>query len=346
MPYPAARLLARAALVGALCAVTVTPAATASAAPTPTPPGSARPNGLAATPSPALSATSRADLARQLDQASQELEVVIEQFNGLQAKLGSTQAQSAQAAAAAVPLRLATEAMRARLGTVAAGLYRQLGVQAATLLSADSMGTLVEQLTTYEHLAFQWRAQLAELTGAQARYEAQQRSLDTLATTQRAEQAALAAKKATIEAKLTGLKQLRQQFYGTSAVRGPAADTFVPPPQPGAAGAAVHFAYAQIGRWYQWGAAGPTTYDCSGLVMASWRAGGVSLPHNAAMMWRSVHHLNKDQLQPGDLVFYYRDIHHVGIYIGGGRIIHAPTYGQSVTIAPVTEAPVYGYGRP
>ena len=335
MPYTASRLIARAALVGVLSAAALTPAVAAHAAPSPAP-----------SPSPSPGATSRADLGQQLNQASDELEVVIEQFNALQVRLAGTQAQSAQAAAAAVPLRQATDAMRARLGVVAAGLYRQAGSQAAALLSADSMRTVLEQLTTYENLGHQWRSQLAELTGAQQRYEAQRRSLDLLAATQRTEQAALAAKKATIEAKIVGLKQLRQRFYGTSAVRGPAADPYVPPRQPGSAGAAVRFAYAQIGRWYQYGASGPSSYDCSGLVMASWRAGGVALPHNAAMMWHAVNHIPAAQLQPGDLVFYYRDIHHVGIYIGAGRIIHAPTYGQSVTIAPVTEAPVYGYGRP
>ena len=109
---------------------------------------------------------------------------------------------------------------------------------------------------------------------------------------------------------------------------------------------AIRFAYAQLGKPYQWGAAGPDSYDCSGLTMASWRAAGTNLPHSAALQWAVVAHEARDQLAPGDLVFYFGNIHHVAIYIGEDKVIHAPTYGEDVTIAPIDHAPVFGYGRP
>ncbi len=80
--------------------------------------------------------------------------------------------------------------------------------------------------------------------------------------------------------------------------------------------------------------------------MASWRAAGVSLPHSAALQWAQLAHVSRSQLEPGDLIFYYRDIHHVAIYIGDDKMIHAPTYGEAVEIAPIDNAPIYGYGRP
>ncbi|OLB74934.1 MAG: hypothetical protein AUI14_22360 [Actinobacteria bacterium 13_2_20CM_2_71_6] len=80
--------------------------------------------------------------------------------------------------------------------------------------------------------------------------------------------------------------------------------------------------------------------------MASWRAAGVSLPHSAALQWATVAHVSRDQLEPGDLVFYYGNIHHVAIYIGDGKVIHAPTYGEDVVIAAVDHQPVHGFGRP
>ncbi len=79
--------------------------------------------------------------------------------------------------------------------------------------------------------------------------------------------------------------------------------------------------------------------------MASWRSAGVSLDHSAARQWGQVTHVSRDQLQPGDLVFYYSDIHHVALYVGGGRVVHAPTWGHTVTTAPIDIDPIHGYGR-
>ena len=123
-------------------------------------------------------------------------------------------------------------------------------------------------------------------------------------------------------------------------------DRYVPAYQPGPAGVAIRYAYAQLGKPYAWGAAGPDAFDCSGLTMASWGAAGVSLPHSSTLQWAQVAHVSRGQLQPGDLVFYYGNIHHVAIYIGDDKVIHAPTYGEDVTIAPIDHAPVFGYGRP
>src|SRR6266542_3852787 len=103
--------------------------------------------------------------------------------------------------------------------------------------------------------------------------------------------------------------------------------------------------YGQLGKPYQWGADGPGSYDCSGLTMAAWRAAGLSLPHNAAMQWRSIPHISRSVLRPGDLVFYY-NLGHVAIYVGNNQVIHAPTFGDHVKISSVDMARPYGYGRP
>ena len=100
----------------------------------------------------------------------------------------------------------------------------------------------------------------------------------------------------------------------------------------GAAQTAVNFAMAQLGKPYQWGASGPGSYDCSGLTMAAWRAAGVSLPHSAADQYNYGTHVSRSQLQPGDLLFFYQPIGHVTIYIGGGKMVSAPTTGQNVKI--------------
>lgn len=105
-----------------------------------------------------------------------------------------------------------------------------------------------------------------------------------------------------------------------------------PAPHPGAA-AAVAFARAQLGKPYRFGAAGPDAYDCSGLTMAAWAAAGVRMPHYSGAQARLFPKVTWDQLRPGDIVVFYPDYHHVGIYIGGGQMIHAPHAGAVVSIA-------------
>ena len=101
----------------------------------------------------------------------------------------------------------------------------------------------------------------------------------------------------------------------------------------GPAGAS-QFALAQVGKPYVFGAAGPGAYDCSGLTMAAWRAAGVSLPHSAADQYNYGHHVSRDQLEPGDLIFFYQPIGHVTIYIGNGMMVSAPTEGEPVVGRP------------
>ncbi len=97
---------------------------------------------------------------------------------------------------------------------------------------------------------------------------------------------------------------------------------------------AINFALAQVGKPYVWGAAGPSSYDCSGLTMAAYRAAGISLPHSAAAQYNYGHHVPYSDLQPGDLMFFYQPIGHVTMYIGNGLMISAPTSGEDVKVIP------------
>ncbi|WP_405397550.1 NlpC/P60 family protein [Streptomyces microflavus] len=106
------------------------------------------------------------------------------------------------------------------------------------------------------------------------------------------------------------------------------------------------FARAQIGKPYVWGAAGPSSYDCSGLTQAAWREAGVTLPRTT---WDQVEvgtRVATSDLQPGDLVFFYDDISHVGIYKGDGMMIHAPKPGANVREESIYYMPIYGSVRP
>ncbi|WP_328322468.1 NlpC/P60 family protein [Kribbella sp. NBC_00382] len=103
-----------------------------------------------------------------------------------------------------------------------------------------------------------------------------------------------------------------------------------PVPASGRAAAAVEAAMNQLGDSYVWGADGPSSFDCSGLTMYAWGKAGVSLSHSSKAQYGEGRHISRGDLQPGDLVFYGSPIHHVGMYIGNGRMVHAPNPGKPV----------------
>ncbi|MGI5458344.1 NlpC/P60 family protein [Streptomyces sp. CA-249302] len=113
----------------------------------------------------------------------------------------------------------------------------------------------------------------------------------------------------------------------------------------GAAGKAVDFAMAQIGKPYVWGAVGPSSYDCSGLTSAAWAAAGHPIPRTSQAQWQGLTRVGLSSARPGDLIIYY-DATHVGMYIGGGQIVHAPRPGRTVTTAPAASMPILGVVRP
>ncbi|MEE1809789.1 C40 family peptidase [Streptomyces sp. BE133] len=109
---------------------------------------------------------------------------------------------------------------------------------------------------------------------------------------------------------------------------------------------ALAFAAAQIGKPYVWGATGPSSYDCSGLTQAAWKAAGVGIPRTTWDQVKTGTRIATADLQPGDLVFFYDDISHVGIYKGDGMMIHAPKPGANVREESIYYMPIYGSVRP
>ena len=112
-----------------------------------------------------------------------------------------------------------------------------------------------------------------------------------------------------------------------------------------AAARAVQTALKELGRPYRYGALGPSTFDCSGLTKFAYSAAGISLPHSAAAQYQSGRRVNRNQLQPGDLIFW-RGLDHVGLYIGNGKMVHAPRTGEVVTIISIDQGGYLGAVRP
>jgi cell wall-associated NlpC family hydrolase len=120
-----------------------------------------------------------------------------------------------------------------------------------------------------------------------------------------------------------------------------------PPATSGNVQAVLDAAYSVIGTPYQWGGSSPSTgFDCSGFTMWAWSHAGVSLPHSSAAQYSAVPHVERADVQPGDLLFFYSPISHVAIYVGGGRMIHSPHSGESVQVVAVYWQYFTGASRP
>jgi cell wall-associated NlpC family hydrolase len=183
-----------------------------------------------------------------------------------------------------------------------------------------------------------------ELSGLVAA-EAQRRAADEA----RKAQTALAARQARDTAARSQPAPARAARPGTNTkpTKGSPVEPSGPPPGPPAAGASAAVAKAkeQIGKPYQWGGAGPDSFDCSGLTMFSWRAGGRSLPHGSSAQWGATTRVSISALQPGDIVFYGSPIHHVGLYVGNGQMIEASETGTPVRYAGIYRSDLVGAGR-
>jgi cell wall-associated NlpC family hydrolase len=144
---------------------------------------------------------------------------------------------------------------------------------------------------------------------------------------------------ATEKATLASLTVPQQQTVVSNSIgaNGSSAPQQYSGPTTTQAGKAVAFAYAQLGKPYQWGATGPGSYDCSGLVQAAWAAAGVTIPRDTYQQWAALPHIATSAIQPGDLLFY-DGIGHVAMYVGGGYIIDAPQTGMVVQKLPMNDS--------
>jgi hypothetical protein len=283
-------------------------------------------------------------LDQRLATAAQKLEVVVEQYNGLRVERRLSAGRAEAIRARIAPLERVAAERDGEVAAVAAAAYRAgTGTPILGLLAAGSPDELAQRLALLEHLGRGRNRVVEQLNQVTAALSAARGELARLTARHAAQGAQLTRQKKSIEAEIVRLNVLRG---------GPVADVALPKAiplpslRPGAATAAVRFAYAQLGKPYRWGGSGPGGYDCSGLTSSAWRSAGVTLPHNARAQWGSVRRIGRAQLQPGDLVFYYADIHHVGLYVGGGRIIHAPQEGERIRFDRFDYQPIHGYGRP
>ncbi|MBM0236754.1 C40 family peptidase [Micromonospora sp. ATA32] len=306
---------------------------------------------LVAPASVARAEPSVAELTKQIEKSSTELERVVESYNKLNEDIRSNKATAARLQARIGPLEAQTEQSRADVGELAVSAYKTGGLRTAeALLEHGGSSTLMERLGTIGQLTRQRQERINGFTTNQRKLLGEKARLDVTLAREAAQARELSAAKKKIEKDLARLYEMRRQAYGRateaparrSVSSGAANSGGSAPAVSGQAGVAVRYAYGALGTPYVWAADGPDGYDCSGLTMAAWRAAGKSLPHNTTMQWNTVTHIGRGSLKPGDLVFYSG---HVALYVGGGQVIHAPTFGRNVEKRAMDLMPPYGYGR-
>jgi cell wall-associated NlpC family hydrolase len=221
----------------------------------------------------------------------------------------------------------------AQANNVVAGAFRK---QAHELLAAEQ-----GDLKAATHLKLAVEAAVAQ---QQAYVQASQSKRNSLASQLATQKAHVSALKSARQAALAAEAAAAAARAAAAAAASQQSSTQAPSwaPSSGASATqgdiAANWALSQIGKPYQWGAAGPGTYDCSGLTMEAWAQAGVALLHYTGYQWEEGPHVSLDDLEPGDLLFYATDnsdpatIHHVGIYIGNGEMVDAPYTGAFVRI--------------
>ncbi|HEX9122817.1 MAG TPA: NlpC/P60 family protein [Actinomycetota bacterium] len=308
------------------------------------------------------------DARARLEALNQHLSLLDEQINQERIKLAEIQSNLAEVRRQKATAEATASKAVADLNARAATAYQGVGSELELLLGAESFSDFSDRLEFMGSLA-QSDADLAT-TASTAKQQAAW-AADQLGKALQEEQSTLGSlhqKETEIQAGIAEAQSLYQrlnkQWHDAVAAQRAAAaaaaavqtTNFVtvrpppggPPPAPNAnAQAAIDAAYSVIGTPYVWGSADPSVgFDCSGLTMWAWAHAGLSLPHSSAMQYAVLPHVAQSDLQPGDLVFFYSPISHVGLYIGGGNMIDANHPGDVVNIRPVEWSVFVGAARP
>jgi cell wall-associated NlpC family hydrolase len=301
-----------------------------------------------AAPEPTISQVRHrlAELKSQQDRAIQAYDQAVQSLVGARRRLVQAQREVGKA-------RTQWAAVHTQIAQIAAAAYENsyLNMTAfgALLTNPDPQAALSE-VPLLQHLSSDQAGELSRVIAAARHYAAARRTARrteaavTALAQQRLQQqkaiiATIATQKALL-AHLTARQQAalrrqealqRQAALRRQAARSAAGTTTATYTGPTStqAGKAVAFAYAQLGKPYVWGATGPASYDCSGLVQAAWASAGVAIPRTTYEQWAALPHVPMSAIQPGDLIFFDQ-IGHVAIYIGNNMIIDAPQPGQFV----------------
>jgi cell wall-associated NlpC family hydrolase len=298
-------------------------------------------------------ATTPEQATQMVAEASHQLEVVTEQLNTAKVHLDEQQAAATQAQQVAAAAQEQLDALDGQIRQIARSAYTSDGLtQIDVLLTSDSAEDFLSQLGTLDAIAGHTNDLVAEVSVASDAAEQARTDADEAATEAQKAYDDIAAQQADLEDQIA---DYQAQYDALTAAQRDVVNTAhggqsLPVPSgviapSAAAQVAVDTAMAQIGDPYVWGAGGPNAFDCSGLTQYAYSAAGVALPHSSSMQSQMGMSVSRDQLQPGDLIFFYSPVSHVGMYIGNGQMVHASTSGQPVKVASIDSMGSYNSAR-
>ncbi|MFD0074193.1 NlpC/P60 family protein [Streptomyces sp. NPDC127166] len=340
------------AAITVICALTVlaSPALTlqASAAPLPPPP-----------PKKSLE-----EVREEIDDLYRKAAVATDAYNLAEEKTKEQSAEIVRLARMIVDGREKIEDLKARAGAQARAQYRNGGLpDGAQLVLTNDPQLFLDATGRLKAGAKATSDLLGEMTRTQAELDTYAKDAGTNWTKLEANRVRQAKAKKEINDKIAAARkleselaaeererlrileeqaQLRAQttWLGTGVLDGPKAGATAEGEK------AVAFATAQIGKPYVWGAEGPKSYDCSGLTQSAWGAAGRNIPRTSQEQWRLLPHVDIKDMRPGDLIVYFKDASHIGMYVGNGTIVHAPRPGRNVTLAGAGSMEILGVVRP
>ena len=310
---------------------------------------------LAPAPAWAEPEPSRKELTAQQKKLADDAEKLSEQYNGLRERLKQAQRAAEVAEGNAVRQKKALDDARARIVKLAADSYKNGPVdQAVAFASAEDPQAVLDRSATLNYFARQDSSRVAHLLQTMQAAERSRKSAEARAKQVRELTDEAKKKRRELQTELKKVEAKLGTGTGSRLNAGPA-----PNVDPGGASAkamgAVRAALSQRGVPYSWGggdASGPSYgtaqganikgFDCSGLTLYAYAQVGISLPHYTGAQYNAGTRVSQSQLKPGDLVFFYSDLHHMGMYIGNGNMVHAPQTGDVVKISSIAGRPFAG----
>jgi cell wall-associated NlpC family hydrolase len=279
-------------------------------------------------------------LQAQIDEVGNQFDSVTEQVVAAKARLASVKKQDSHAEG----LFLGAQASLRQVAVASYETANQASI--ASVLTGGNPEQVLQEASLLEEIGHADSAQVTQYLTAAQQVDTAQRNVQRTEQGIAQLQAQLTAKKSHLdkllgqsEAQLDSLNLQQQQQVAQADMNGgdeiiTSATYTGPTNTPG--GMAVKFAYDQLDCPYLWGGTGPCSvgFDCSGLMQAAWASAGISIPRTTYEQWDALPHIAKADLEPGDLVFF-EDLGHVGMYVGNGMMIDAPSTGEVIRMHPL-----------
>jgi cell wall-associated NlpC family hydrolase len=318
---------------------------------------------IATSPAAAQPPDNAEDAARQLEEVNREAEALTEEWHAAKDTLAARESELATLQAAVEPAKAAVDAaftdeerFRVEVDAVALSTFESGNLdQLNALLASGSPQEFLDQMSAIETLAVDYREALDQLVTKVA--ETAQKQAEADAAVSRAQAAADEAARAAEDVEnrkrdaekrideaqrlLDRLSPQARRDYNGPNIGGPSG----PITGSGAGVEALRAAMKMLGKPYKWGAEGPNSFDCSGLMSWAFKQAGITLPRSSSQQARVGTPVSRDQLRPGDLVFFYQPVSHVGIYVGEDKIISAPQTGDVVKYSSLARRPFTGARR-